>query len=92
MNAESGQPGKPTVRRGRYVFEISSRTRVGQTYLVDVLYLRCTCQAATHGLRCWHLTWAIQAEFWLNRAAEEAPLTENASVRPVGGQSTLPPP
>ena len=63
---------KPRIRRsGRYTFRVSSRTRANVMHTVDVLHLRCNCEAGQHATRCWHLTWALQAEQWLNRAAPD---------------------
>ena len=63
---------KPTVRRAaRGAFQVESRTRPGLMHTVDVARLRCDCEAGRRGLRCWHLFWAIQAEYWLDRAARE---------------------
>lgn len=61
----------PTMRRvGRHVFQVSSRSRPGLTHTVDVSRLRCDCEAGQHGRRCWHLVWAIQAEYWLRHLAD----------------------
>jgi len=69
----SAENPKPTLRRvGRATFRVSSRTRPGLMHTVDVARLRCDCEAGRNGLRCWHLFWAIQAEFWLDRAATES--------------------
>ena len=55
---------KPRIRRTheRGTFEISSRTRPGLVHKVDVVHLECSCEAGQHGIRCWHLAWALQAE------------------------------
>lgn len=63
---------KPHIRRaGRYLIQISSRTRPTLLHTVNVLTLRCTCEAGQHGIRCWHLAWALQAEQWYARAQAE---------------------
>lgn len=72
MNTETDTASKPTIhRRERYHFEISSRTRPDLRHTVDVLRLRCSCEAGRYGRRCWHIVWALQAEQWLDRAADE---------------------
>jgi hypothetical protein len=62
----------PRIRRiGRTVFQVSSRSRAGLWHTIDVLHLRCDCEAGRYGRRCWHLVWALQAEYWLNWAASD---------------------
>ncbi len=75
---------KPHIRRsGQHTFEIASRTRPGLMHTVNVLYLRCSCEAGQHGIRCWHLAWALQAEHWFARAEEERK-ARLAAARPEG--------
>ena len=41
--------------------DVPSRTRPGLVHTVDVRRNQCTCEAAQHGRRCWHLAEARRA-------------------------------
>jgi hypothetical protein len=67
---------KPRIRilgPARYLVE--STTRPGLGHQVDVLRLKCGCEAGKYGRRCRHLVLAIQYDDWRKRqrAAAEAP-------------------
>jgi hypothetical protein len=49
-------------RTGRYTFEVASGTRPGLVHTLDVLHLKCSCEAGTQGIRCWHLARALLIE------------------------------
>ena len=49
-------------RTGRYTFEIASGTRPGLVHTLDVLHLKCSCEANAQGIRCWHLARALMIE------------------------------
>lgn len=54
---------KPRMRRQDAThFQVESKSRPGTFHQVDTLHLRCDCEAGSHGLRCWHLVWSLQAE------------------------------
>jgi hypothetical protein len=66
---------KPRIRilsAHRYLVE--STTRPGLGHQVDVLRLKCGCEAGKYGRRCRHLVLAIQYDDWRKRqrAAAEA--------------------
>src|ERR687886_517009 len=66
---------KPRIRilgPARYLVE--STTRPGLGHQVDVLRLKCGCEAGKYGRRCRHLVLAIQYDDWRKRqrAAAEA--------------------
>jgi hypothetical protein len=66
---------KPRIRvlgPARYLVE--STTRPGLGHQVDVLRLKCGCEAGQYGRRCRHLVLAIQYDDWRKRqrAAAEA--------------------
>ena len=72
---------KPRIRvlgPARYLVE--STTRPGLGHQVDVLRLKCGCEAGKFGRRCRHLVLAIQYDDWRKRQQAQAA----ASARPVG--------
>lgn len=78
---------KPRIRRlSRTRFLIESRTKPGIGHQVDVLRLTCSCEAGKHGRRCWHLSWALQAEQWYNRAEATQ---RGMQQRPTDSPTTL---
>jgi hypothetical protein len=71
---------KPRIRvlgPARYLVE--STTRPGLGHQVDVLRLKCGCEAGKFGRRCRHLVLAIQYDDWRKRQQAQA-----ASARPAG--------
>ena len=75
---------KPRIRvlgPARYLVESSSRPGLG--HQVDVLRLRCGCEAGRHGRRCRHLVLAIQYDDWRRRQQAQAAAT---GKRPSGPQ------
>lgn len=78
---------KPRIRilgPARYLVE--STTRPGLGHQVDVLRLKCGCEAGTYGRRCRHLVLAIQYDDWRKRqqaqvAATRAPSTGMAALQ-----------
>jgi hypothetical protein len=64
---------KPRIRvlgPSRYLIESTSRPGIG--HQVDVLRLRCGCEAGRHGRRCKHLVLAIQYDDWRRRQQAQA--------------------
>jgi hypothetical protein len=73
---------KPRIRilgSARYLVE--SFTRPGLGHQVDVLRLRCGCEAGRHGRRCRHLVLAIQYDDWRKR---QQALAAASTTRPTG--------
>jgi hypothetical protein len=73
---------KPRIRvlgPGRYLVE--STTRPGLGHQVDVLRLKCGCEAGKYGRRCRHLVLAIQYDDWRKRQQAQATAS---STRPSG--------
>src|SRR2546423_13038401 len=78
---------KPRIRvlgPARYLVE--STTRPGLGHQVDVLRLKCGCEAGTYGRRCRHLVLAIQYDDWRRRqqartAASRSPSTGMAALQ-----------
>jgi hypothetical protein len=73
---------KPRIRvlgAARYLVE--SFTRPGVGHQVDVLRLKCGCEAGKHGRRCRHLVLAIQYDDWRKR---QQALAAASSTRPSG--------
>ena len=71
---------KPRIRvlsPNRYLVE--STTRPGLGHQVDVLRLKCGCEAGRYGRRCKHLIWALGYDEWRRRAQAAA-----SSTRPSG--------
>jgi hypothetical protein len=63
----------------RYLVE--SFTQPGLGHRVDVLRLRCGCEAGKYGRRCRHLVLAIQYDDWRKR---QQALVAASSARPAG--------
>jgi hypothetical protein len=64
---------KPRIRvlgPSRYLVE--STTRPGLGHQVDVLRLKCGCEAGKYGRRCRHLVLAIQYDDWRRRQMAQA--------------------
>ena len=77
---------KPRIRvlgPARYLVE--STTRPGLVHQVDVLRLKCGCEAGRFGRRCRHLVLAIQYDDWYDdwRRRQMAQVAAS-SARPVG--------
>ena len=73
---------KPRIRilgPARYLVE--STTRPGLGHQVDVLRLRCGCEAGKYNRRCRHLILALAYDEWRRRQQAQAAA---ASTRPVG--------
>jgi hypothetical protein len=73
---------KPRIRvldAARYLVE--SFTRPGLDHQVDVLRLKCGCEAGKYGRRCRHLVLAIQYDDWRKR---QQSLAAASSTRPAG--------
>src|SRR5438552_19090729 len=73
---------KPRVRHlggARYLVE--SKTRPGIGHQVDVLHLRCSCEAGKRRRRCWHLAFCIALDDWRRRQHAQA---EAPGPRPSG--------
>ena len=68
----SAKPRVRVVGPARYLVESTSRPGLG--HQVDVLRLKCGCEAGKYGRRCCHLVLAIQYDDWRKgqRAAAEA--------------------
>lgn len=69
------------------VYLVESNSRPGVGHKVDVLRLKCGCEAGRHGRRCHHLVWAIQMDAWRRGIATQADqlrTRERAAARPVG--------
>ena len=76
---------KPRIRilgPARYLVESTSRPGLG--HQVDVLRLRCGCEAGKFGRRCRHLVLAIQYDDWRRRQQAQA-----AACRLVGSRSGM---
>ena len=66
-------PTKPRLRvlgPARYLVESFSRPGIG--HQVDVLRLKCGCEAGKYGRRCRHLVLALAYDEWRRRQREEA--------------------
>src|SRR2546423_11489675 len=77
---------KPRIRvlgPARYLVE--STTRPGLGHQVDVLRLKCACEAGKYRRRCRHLLLAIQYDDWRKRQQAQAAA---AQQRPPGTEST----
>ena len=73
---------KPCIRilgPARYLVESTSRPGLG--HQVDVLRLKCGCEAGKYGRRCRHLVLAIQYDDWRRR---QQALATASSTRPAG--------
>ena len=73
---------KPRIRvlaPHRYLVE--STTRPGLGHQVDVLRLKCGCEAGRYGRRCKHLIWALGYDEWRRRQLAQA---NAATTRPAG--------
>jgi hypothetical protein len=73
---------KPRIRvlsPHRYLVESTSRPGLG--HQVDVLRLKCGCEAGKYGRRCRHLVLAIQYDDWRRRQHAQAAVS---STRPAG--------
>lgn len=73
---------KPRIRvlsPNRYLVE--STTRPGLGHQVDVLRLKCGCEAGKYGRRCRHLVLAIQYDDWRRRQMAHAAAS---GTRPSG--------
>jgi SWIM zinc finger len=73
---------KPRIRvlgPARYLVESTSRSGLG--HQVDVLPLRCGCEAGKYGWRCRHLVLAMQYDDWWRR---QQALVAASSTRPAG--------
>jgi hypothetical protein len=73
---------KPRIRvlgAARYLVESTSRPGLG--HQVDVLRLKCGCEAGKFGRRCRHLVLAIQYDDWRRRQQAQPAA---ASKRPAG--------
>jgi hypothetical protein len=77
---------KPRIRilgPARYLVESTSRPGLG--HQVDVLRLKCGCEAGKYGRRCRHLVLAIQYDDWRllppAQAAARAPSTGMAALQ-----------
>lgn len=67
------QTRKPRIRfmrNGRYLVESFSRPGVG--HQVDVLRLKCGCEAGSYGRRCKHLVLALEFDTWRRREQGKA--------------------
>jgi hypothetical protein len=74
-------PAKPRIRvlgTARYLVE--SSTRPGLGHQVDVLRLKCGCEAGKYGRRCRHLVLAIQYDDWRKRQRAAAEAGDPTSV------------
>ena len=74
---------KPRIRvlgPSRYLVE--STTRPGLGHQVDVLRLRCGCEAGQYGRRCKHLIWALGYDEWRRRQMAQA--AAERVTRPAG--------
>jgi hypothetical protein len=77
---------KPRIRilgPARYLVESTSRPGLG--HQVDVLRLKCGCEAGKFGRRCRHLVLAIQYDDWRRRQMAQAA----ASRIPSSGMAAL---
>ena len=80
--ATSTTTTKPRIRvlgNARYLVE--SSTRPGLGHQVDVLRLKCGCEAGKYGRRCRHLVLAVQYDDWRKRQEARAAAS---SARPAG--------
>lgn len=88
---------KPRMRfLGGSLYLVESSSRPGVGHKVDVLRLKCGCEAGQHNRRCHHLVWAIQMDAWRRGAqaqamAPAAPIAAPASRVPFreAGPKTL---
>lgn len=72
---------KPRIRRlSTTRFLVESTSRPGLGHQVDVLHLRCSCEAGQHGMRCRHLLLALQLEDYRKREMAKSV----ATARPRG--------
>ena len=72
---------KPRIRvlgPARYLVE--STTRPGLGHQVDVLRLKCGCEAGKYGRRCRHLVLAIQYDDWRKRQQAQAAAAQQRSA------------
>jgi hypothetical protein len=72
---------KPRIRvlgTARYLVE--SSTRPGLGHKVDVLRLKCGCEAGKYGRRCRHLVLAIQYDDWRRRQQAQAATSRTRST------------
>ena len=79
---------KPRIRvlgPARYLVESTSRPGLG--HQVDVLRLRCGCEAGKYGRRCRHLVLAIQYDDWRRRQQAQAAAADLSARR--GGMAAL---
>jgi hypothetical protein len=65
----SAKPRLRVLGPGRYLVESTSRPGIG--HQVDVLRLRCGCEAGRHGRRCRHVVLAIQYDEWRRRQSHQ---------------------
>ena len=76
---------KPRMRYlGGSMYLVESSSRPGLGHKVDVLHLKCGCEAGKHGRRCHHLVWAIQMDGWRRAHQMKAAATTAPTVRPSG--------
>ncbi len=86
MIEDNSQAFEPRFRQlGKYVFQVRSRRERGPYYTVDALHLSCTCKAGFYGIRCWHLAWAIQQQYWQAEAERRAPKRRRGRKRGAAG-------
>ncbi len=79
------QQHKPRIKHLQgSLYLVESTSRPGLGHKVDVLHLRCGCEAGRHGRRCHHLVWAIQMDGWYRghqaKAQQQAATTPATSV------------
>jgi hypothetical protein len=70
---------KPRIRvlgPARYLVESTSRPGLG--HQVDVLRLKCGCEAGKYGRRCRHLVLAIQYDDWRKKQRAAAEVQQRA--------------
>src|SRR2546421_9302303 len=75
---------KPRIRvlgPARYLAE--STTRPGLGHQVDVLRLKCGCEAGKYGRRCRHLVLAIQYDDWRKRQQAQAAAAQQRPAETV---------
>jgi len=76
---ETRKPRIRTLGTARYLIESTSRPGLG--HQVDVLRLKCGCEAGKYGRRCRHLVLAIQYDEWRRRQQAQA---ATRGPRPAG--------
>jgi hypothetical protein len=87
-NSTTTTTAKPRIRilgPARYLVESTSRPCL--RHQVDVLRLKCGCEAGTYGRRCRHLVLAIQYDDWRRQQQAQA-VAVNALTR-QGGMAAL---